>query len=87
MLRPPPSWWDWELELSVHAEQRMVERGVTEVELRAMFEQARAMRESHVEGRFVVETRHGNQDWEVVVEPDFDLECVAVVTVYNKEQP
>jgi len=26
-------------------------------------------------------------DWEVVVEPDFDLECVAVVTAYSKQQP
>jgi hypothetical protein len=86
-MRPRPSWWDWDLELSVHVELRMLERGVTEVELRTMFERARGLRESHVEGRFVVETRHEGSEWEVVVEPDFDLECIAVVTVYNTEDP
>lgn len=86
-LRNPPSWWDWELELSVHVEQRMLERGITEVDLRAMLEHARELAPSHVAGRFVVEARHDGHDWAVVLEPDFDLECVAVVTVYNREEP
>lgn len=42
-VRNPPSWWDWELELSVHVEQRMLERGITEVELRTMLEHAREL--------------------------------------------
>ena len=54
-LRNPPSWWDWELELSVHVEQRMLERGITEVDLRAMLEHARELAPSHVAGRFVAE--------------------------------
>lgn len=82
----PPTWWDWELECSVHVEQRMLERGITEVELRAMLERARELAPSHVAGRFVAKTRHSGQDWAVVLEPDFDLECVVVVTVYNREE-
>lgn len=86
-LRDPPPWWDWELELSAHVEQRMEERGVTEVELRRMLEQAVAVREGEVEGRFIAEARHGGKLWAVVLEPDVELECVAVVTVYNTEEP
>lgn len=86
-IRDAPSWWEWEIELSVHAEQRMLERGVTEIELRTMLERARSVGPSQVEGRFVVETRHQGSDWAVVLEPDFELECVVVVTVYNREEP
>jgi hypothetical protein len=35
-----PTWWDWELELSPHVLKRMVDRGFSEVELRAMLEEA-----------------------------------------------
>jgi len=52
-----------------------------------MLEHARDLTPSHVEGRFVAETRHGGQDWAVVLEPDHDLHCIAVVTVYNREEP
>ena len=35
-----PSWWDWDLGFTPHLEMRMVERGFSEVELRAMFDAA-----------------------------------------------
>jgi hypothetical protein len=54
----------------------MEERGLTELELRAMLEQAVALREGQVEGRFIAEARHRGKLWVVVLEPDFDLECV-----------
>ena len=31
-----PIWWDWELEFIPHIEKRMIQRGLTEIELRAM---------------------------------------------------
>jgi hypothetical protein len=86
-LVDPPPWWDWELELTTHADQRMAERGIREVDLRAMLETARQIRPSTTEGRFVVETSHDGRNWEVVVEPDEALECIAVVTVYAVEGP
>lgn len=33
-------------------------------------------------GRWVVETRHRGQTWEVIVEPDPDDELLVVVTAY-----
>ncbi len=35
-----PTWWDWELENSPHAEKRMEERNFTEVDLRSMMQRA-----------------------------------------------
>ena len=35
-----PDWWNWDLSFTSHAELRMEQRGVTEVEVRAMLENA-----------------------------------------------
>lgn len=35
-----------------------------------------------VEGRFVIETRHGRKRWQVIVEPDAVAERLVVVTAY-----
>ena len=63
----------------------MMERGVTEVALRAMLKWARSLRPSESEDRFVVEVNHEGRVWEVVVEPDHEHECIVVVTVYSTE--
>lgn len=39
-----PEWWDWELELSPHFRKRMVDRRITEVDLRRMLEDAQDVR-------------------------------------------
>lgn len=80
-----PTWWEWELLVTRHAERRMMERGVTEVGVRAMLKWARVVRPSRLEGRFVVETTHEGRSWEVVVEPDGELECIVVVTMCATE--
>ena len=78
-----PSWWDWELELSPHVLKRMVDRGFTEVDLRAMLEQASGVRRDVVDGRWVVETQHDSQDWAVILEPDDEDQLVVVITAYS----
>ena len=60
-------------------------RSRKEVALRAMLRWARSLRPSETEGRFVIEVSHDGRNWEVVVEPDDELECIAVVTVYATE--
>ena len=49
-----PSWWNWELSFTPHAELRMEQRGVTEVDVRAMLERATAFEPSIVDGRFMI---------------------------------
>jgi hypothetical protein len=54
-----PEWWTWELSFVGHAEMRMEQRGVTEVEVRAMLERATGFEASVVQGRFMIQTQRG----------------------------
>ena len=78
-----PSWWSWELSFTPHAELRMEQRGVTEVDVRAMLERAAAFEPSVVEGRFMISASRGSRPWIVIVEPDSEAQLLVVVTVYE----
>jgi hypothetical protein len=78
-----PDWWSWELELSSHVEKRMEDRDFSEVELRDMLERATAYREDVLAGRWVIETRHRKQPWEVVLEPDGSAKLLVIITAYE----
>ena len=78
-----PSWWSWELSFTPHAELRMEQRGVTEVDVRAMLERATAFEPTVVEGRFMIQVASNNRRWMVIVEPDTDATLLVVVTVYE----
>ena len=77
-----PEWWDWELEMTPHLEQRMEERDFAEVDIREMLEQAINFAPDLVAGRFVVETALRKRPWQVIVEPDPDDKLPVVVTAY-----
>ena len=64
-----PEWWRWDLTFTSHAELRMEQRGVTEVEVRAMLEHATGFEPSVVEGRFMIHARRPQSAWVVIVEP------------------
>ena len=81
-----PEWWNWDLSFTSHAELRMEQRGVTEVELPAMLEKATAFEHNVVEGRFMIHVRHLQHPWCVIVEPDADATLLVVVTVYEVAQ-
>lgn len=78
-----PEWWNWELTFSSHAELRMEQRGVTEVEVRAMLERATGFEPSVVEGRFMIDAHHAQRPWVVIVEPDAEVNLLVVVTVHE----
>ena len=81
-----PNWWEWELELSPHLEKRMVDRDFSEVDLRAMLENAEGYRLDVVKGRWVIETRHRRSPWHVIVEPDPSESLLVVVTAYRVDR-
>ena len=81
-----PPWWTWELELSAHLLKRMEDRGFNEVDLRRMLEHASGHRPDIIEGRFIIEVRHADQPWEVIVEPDEMPQLLVVITAYPVEQ-
>ena len=78
-----PEWWDWELSFTAHAELRIEQRGVTEVDVRAMLERATRYEPSVVEGRFMIHATHQQRPWIVIVEPDLEVKLLVVVTVYE----
>ena len=78
-----PNWWHWDLSFTSHTELRMEQRGVTEVELRAMLERATEFQPNIVQGRFMIAVRHRQRPWVVIVEPDVEASLLVVVTVYE----
>ncbi len=81
-----PEWWNWELSFTGHAELRMAQRSVTEVDVRAMLEHATTYEPSVVEGRFMIRARHQQHAWVVIVEPDVAAKLLVVVTAYEVSQ-
>ncbi len=86
LRRDWPPWWDWELELWDHAEERMEDRPFTEVDLRRMMEEATGYKKARRRGRWIIETSHLDRRWEVIVKPDYDAEILEVVTGYPVER-
>ena len=78
-----PDRWNWDLSFTGHAEMRMEQRGVTEVEVRTMLQRATGFELSVVEGRFTLRASHLQKPWIVIVEPDSDAQLLVVVTVYE----
>jgi uncharacterized protein DUF4258 len=78
-----PEWWNWELSFTAHSELRMEQRGVTEVDVRAMLERAVRYEAGVVEGRFMIHAAHSQRHWIVIVEPDVEARLLVIVTVYE----
>ena len=80
-----PSWWEWELGFTLHVEVRMGERGFSEIDLRAMLDDATKFLPARRPGRWLIHTHHAGHPWCVVVEPDPDDEILIIVTAYPEE--
>jgi len=80
-----PAWWYWDVRISPHTLERMVDRRRNEADLRLMLESAYDYREDIIDGRWVVVTEHDMRPWEVIVEPDADLELLIIVTAFSVE--
>ena len=77
-----PDWWTWELELSPHVLKRMLDRRFSEVDLRHMMERALGLTRCEEPDRWMVDTRHDNRSWQVLVEPDPLDRMMVVITAY-----
>jgi hypothetical protein len=51
-----------------------------------MLKRATGFEASVVEGRFMIQARHGQSPWVVIVEPDAEASLLVVVTVYEVSQ-
>jgi len=63
----------------------MADRNFSEIVVRRMLSVASALRQDVVPGRWIVETRHRRKPWEVIVEPDSDIQLLVVITAYPVE--
>jgi hypothetical protein len=81
-----PEWWTWELSFTGHAELRMEQRGVSEVDIRAMLQRAMRYEPSVIDGRFMIHVQHQDRPWVVIVEPDAEVRLLLVVTAYEVSQ-
>jgi hypothetical protein len=71
--------------LSAHLLKRMEDRAFNEVDLRRMLEHASGHRADILEGRYVIDVRHGERPWAVIVEPDEMHRLLVVITAYPVE--
>jgi len=78
-----PEWWDWELELSPHLLKRMIDRSLSEIDLRRMLQHANNYRRDVMPDRWIIEARHRRRAWEIIVEPDAEARILVVVTAYT----
>jgi hypothetical protein len=60
----------------------MLQRHLTEIELRAMLHKATEYGSDLVPGRWRVHAYHARAAWDVVVEPDAEERLLVVVTAY-----
>jgi hypothetical protein len=61
----------------------MIDRSFSEVDLRLMMENPNGLRFGGSVGRWIVETVHLGEAWEVVVEPDELEQVIIVITAYK----
>jgi len=77
-----PPWLDWDLRLTDHILERMVDRRFNEVDLREMLESPVGVGVGAVAGRRVLQCELDGRDWKMVVEPERDEQKRLVVTAY-----
>lgn len=81
-----PGWWDWEIELTAHSEERLAERGLSEIDLRTILDKSPKSIESDPEpGRYRVFTSYRRQSWIVIVEPDGEVEALVIISVFLED--
>jgi hypothetical protein len=59
----------------------MEDRGADPFALRWMIHHCTACRRSRVPGRFVAKTTYRGVEWEIVLEPDYERECIVGLEV------
>lgn len=82
-----PEWMEWDLVFVPHVEERMKERGFTEIDVRTILEEATAASPSRREGRWMVPGQLQRRTWVVVVvvvEPEPAERLTYVVTAYPR---
>ena len=81
-----PEWWKWEIEITPHIEKRMVQRGFNEIDLRTMLHNYTGYNKGREPGRYIILSKMGKLNWEIIVEPDYVQKLLVIVTAYPLEE-
>ena len=81
-----PEWWNWEIEITPHIEKRMVQRGFNEIDLRTMLHNYTEFNKDTEPGRYIILSKMGKLNWEIIVEPDYVQKLLVIVTAYPLEE-
>lgn len=82
-MRESMPWWDWPLEFSEHLLERMIERGLSEIDLREGLENAELVEPAGLPGRWKIVIAVARARWAVIVEPDEFERVLVLVTAYR----
>ena len=77
-----PEWWAWEIEFTSHLLKRMVDRRFNESDIRTRLDDATGFHRNHEDGRWVIETRHLEKRWHIIVEPLANENLLLVITAF-----
>lgn len=77
-----PEWYSWEIELSIHVMDRMLDRSFSETDLRTMLDDATNVMRDKEPGRWAVTTVFNAERWEVILEPLERDRILRVITAY-----
>jgi gluconate kinase len=81
-----PEWWFWDVEITPHIEKRMLQRDFNEIELRQMLHSAKYFEKDIVDGRFKILTDFKKNEWEIIVDPDYEENLLVIITAYSTEE-
>jgi hypothetical protein len=82
MPRRNPPCLDWELKLTEHLEERRIDRGFNEVDLRLMLTDPDGVSRGALPSRWILTTRLHGRRWKVVVEPAWIAQRLEVITAW-----
>jgi len=80
-----PIWRNWEVETKPHFSKRMTDREFTESDVREMLKRATHWDRDVVEGRWILKSKIGRTNWEMIVEPDRSSKRLVLITAYRPE--
>ena len=82
LYRRWPNWWDDPLAFTPHALERMLERSVTEVEVRTALDDCEMLAPQHPRSTWIAKCRLEGRPRTFIVTPDTERHRLLVVTMY-----
>lgn len=77
-----PDWWDHPLKFTRHAQRRMLQRGLDEIQVRTLLEQVESLRPQQDGETWLVTATRMEQTWLFIIKPDLIQARIVLITMY-----